>query len=171
MVCKRVCVNDFIAIINLLVAVTASEAAEAKERAKPVDARAIAEDVNPGEKIISDADRVDEVWGKQKDDVGNMWNSPTKGAVVRTLLSIYVDDETGIKQTIVDLGAKAEIMGAWDVYTGDIVYPIASDLYTFQRDKYETDDKGNSTLIKSAKSNADLDQIVLLYGQAEREYS
>ena len=150
-------------MINLLVAVRQTEVTAARTRRAAIDR--VRSD--PG----TDAKRVGDIFDKQHDDVGNMWLSPAKGGSPRTLLSIYVDDVDDSKSTIVDLGAKAEIMGGWDVDSGEIVYPVHSSLYTFQRDQYETDDKGVSTLIKSAKSNADLDQIVLLSGQVERKYS
>jgi len=150
-------------VINLLVAVRQTEVTAARTRRAAID-RVLSD---PG----TDAIRVGDIFDKQHDDVARLWASPAKSGSPRTLLSIYVDDVDDIKSTIVDLGAKAEIMGAWDVYTGEIVYPVHSSLYTFQRDQVQFDDKGVSTLIKSAKSNADLDQIVLLGGQVHRKYA
>ena len=175
-------------MINLFVATLTTLVDTARADRKAALSRSTAEPVIKGDgdvkgepptEPVEDRDArvekesVAEVYDRQKDSVSHLWDSPEQNNVRRSLFSIYVDSVDDIKPAILALGVKAQILGAWSIDSGEAIdgYPVSRDLYTFQRDRYQYDENGVATLVKHAESNADLDQVCVLFGQEPRQWS
>ena len=163
---------------NCWISVTTTDADEVKQAVeeklaaeKPAEEKGVIEEiieVIKGEPVALSAQKIEaaDVLQKTPQDSVAFFRRPTLKGDERQLVSVYVDTVEEAQKVTAGY-TKAELLGCWDWWTGEITSPLAPNLVDYMPDVVTYDDKGKEV---SRERPTEPSQTLIIFGQGERKW-
>ena len=163
---------------NCWISVTTVDADEVKQAVeeklaaeKPAEEKGVIEEiieVIKGEPVALSAQKIEaaDVLQKTPKDSTAFFRKPTLKGDERQLVSVYTDTVEEAQKVTAGY-TKAELLGCWDWWTGEITSPLAPNLVDYMPDVVTYDDKGKEV---SRERPTEPSQTLIIFGQGERKW-
>ncbi|MBK9661531.1 MAG: hypothetical protein IPO68_16790, partial [Chitinophagaceae bacterium] len=163
---------------NCWISVTTTDADEVKqaveakiEAEKPAEEKGVIEklgDLIKGEPVALSAEKIEavDVLQKTPKDSTAFFRRPTLKGDERQLVSVYTDTVEEAQKVTAGY-TKAELLGCWDWWTGEITSPLAANLVDYMPDVVTYDENGQEI---SRERPTEPGQTLIIFGQGERKW-
>ena len=163
---------------NCWISVTTTDADEVKqaveakiEAEKPAEEKGVIEklgDLIKGEPVALSAQKIEavDVLQKTPKDSTAFFRRPTLKGDERQLVSVYTDTVEEAQKVTAGY-TKAELLGCWDWWTGEITSPLAPNLVDYMPDIVVYDENGQEI---SRERPTEPGQTLIIFGQGERKW-
>ncbi len=146
------------------------QAVEAKIEAAPVEKGVIGKlgDLIKGEPVALSAQKIEavDVLQKTPKDSTAFFRRPTLKGDERQLVSVYTDTVEEAQKVTAGYD-KAELLGCWDWWTGEITSPLAPNLVDYMPDIVTYDENGQEI---SRERPTEPGQTLIIFGQGPRKW-
>ena len=163
---------------NCWISVTTVDADEVKQAVeeklaaeKPAEEKGVIEEiieVIKGEPVALSAQKIEavDVLQKTPKDSTAFFRRPTLKGDERQLVSVYTDTVEEAQKVTAGYD-KAELLGCWDWWTGEITSPLAPNLVDYMPDIVAYDENGQEI---SRERPTEPGQTLIIFGQGERKW-
>ena len=163
---------------NCWISVTTVDADEVKQAVeeklaaeKPAEEKGVIEEiieVIKGEPVALSAQKIEavDVLQKTPKDSVAFFRKPTAKGVERQLVSVYTDTVEEAQKVTAGYD-KAELLGCWDWWTGEITSPLAANLVDYMPDVVVYDENGQEI---SRERPTEPSQTLIIFGQGPRKW-
>ena len=163
---------------NCWISVTTVDADEVKQAVeekvaaeKPDEEKGVIEEiieVIKGEPVALSAQKIEavDVLQKTPKDSVAFFRRPTLKGDERQLVSVYTDTVEEAQKVTAGY-TKAELLGCWDWWTGEITSPLAPNLVDYMPDIVVYDENGQEI---SRERPTEPGQTLIIFGQGERKW-
>ena len=164
---------------NCWISVTTVDADEVKQAVeeklaaeKPAEEKGVIEEiieVIKGEPVALSAQKIEavDVLQKTPKDSVEFFRRPTLKGDERQLVSVYTDTVEEAQKVTAGY-TKAELLGCWDWWTGEITSPLAPNLVDYMPDIVTYDENGQEV---SRERPTEPSQTLIIFGQGERKWA